>query len=231
MQSKKRSHPSNTTNVEEIESSKSSGGDAELGNEKDEETTLSSTNSRRKEATTKRRNRQEQQAKKMRIMRDHSSEKLIAKVGSIVTVKSDQREVSHGKGIPGIAAEVSSSGAGGAVIVTEAGVISQGVAKTKYFVPLDRYVVKSDDVILSSRLNKIRQEILAGREDYKKMPQQSIAKIHKMLYKYTKYRKGCTCKTSCCGLCGCVWSSVGCMKKCSCSGKCTNVCNSVASSN
>ena len=152
-------------------------------------TVTSSTTLTRDVATKKRKDRQEAQAKKMKKLRTKSEDKLVAKVGSIVTVKADPQDVSHENAIPGVVVEVLKSGAGGVVVVSEVGIICQGVTKSPYYIPVERYAVKSDDVVLSSTLTKIRQEILEGDDNYKKMPLKSVRAIHEELYGEKRYRK------------------------------------------
>ena len=121
--------------------------------------------------------------------------------------------------------EVSKSGAGGVVVVSEVGIIGQGITKSPYYIPVERYAVKSDDVVLSSTLTKIRQEILEGDNNYKKMPLKSVKAIHEKLYGEKRYRKRCGCKKECRPTCGCVKAHVACTNRCGCMGKCANVSN------
>ena len=59
----------------------------------------------------------------MKLMQAKSEDKLIAKVGLIVTVKVDCQDVSHEKAIQGFLAKVSKSGAGEVVVISKLGII------------------------------------------------------------------------------------------------------------
>ena len=121
--------------------------------------------------------------------------------------------------------EVSELGAGGVVVVSEVGIIGQGVTKSPYYTPVEQYAVKSDNVVLSSSLTKIRQEILKGDDNYKKLPLKSVRAIHEELYGEKRYRKQCGCKKECQPTCGCVEAHVACTNCCGCAGKCANISN------
>ena len=83
------------------------------------------------------------------------------------------------------------------MVVSEVGIIAQGVTKSPYYIPVKRYAVKSDDVVLLSTLTKIQQEILEGDNNYKKLPLKSVGAIHEDLYRERRNRKQCECKKEC----------------------------------
>ena len=68
------------------------------------------------------------------------------------------------------------------MVVSEVGIIGQGITKSPYYIPIEQYAVKSDNVVLLSTLTKIQQEILESNNNYKKLPLKSVRAIDEKLY-------------------------------------------------
>jgi hypothetical protein len=127
-----------TKQVKEIEGIKAEGNKTEDLDEQESEEEDHVVGSQqtllRKQAIQRKANRQEVQGKKMQRYRQSTQPVF---VGAIVTIKTDYRDISHPRGIPGIVFDVSKSGAGGVQVATEHGVIVSGETKRVYYIPSD----------------------------------------------------------------------------------------------
>lgn len=175
----------------------------------------------RKEASAKKRRRQDSQAESMKKRRlRHVTAGL--KIGAIVVVKVDHRDVYHARGVPGIVFDFSES-SGGVQVVTEYGVIAEGVSKSKYYIPSDRYVVKNDDVLISENLAAIRESVLASTFDVDNTERVTLRAAHAAMVGVSPaVRRGCRCRSKCTARCGCCRANAACTSQCSCSGNCDN---------
>jgi hypothetical protein len=176
------------------------------------------TNSSRKKAIESRRRRQDAQAEKMEKYRRKSLGNRVA-VGSVVTVKTDYRDISHPRGVPGIVFDVCKSNAGGIQVATEHGIIVPGKKSKKYFIPDDRYVVNSDDTTINPKLDVIRRSIMDGTFDAENQSRVTLQRAHSLLYGVLEGgRKKCTCKKKCGPRCSCVRGKTSCNSSCKCPG-------------
>jgi hypothetical protein len=177
---------------------------------------------KREIATGKKRRRQDEQAAIMKRVRQKHGGK--AKVGDIIAIQVDYRDVSHPMSVHGVVFEYSNRGAGGCRVVTETGIIRKAGNDSKYFIPISKYKVLDLDVIVSSELRKLQQTVVDGTFIESSMKQQTIQKIHEEVYGLIpESNKVCKCKNKCKMSCGCVRNNRKCTVKCGCKGMCDNL--------
>ena len=187
----------------------------------------SSVEKHRRESAEKSRKRQDVQAEQMKKMQLSSS---TAKVGDIVSLKMDYRDVTHPRGVYGIVFDVHKGGAGGVKVVTQYGVIVSGKSKKPFWVPSDRYLILDQDVVLSSeKLQTIKAYVSAGTFLNTDYPKTTMQNAHVKYYGQSPGgRTKCGCKKgSCSSKCGCIRKGVACNSSCACGGGCQNANNGV----
>jgi hypothetical protein len=189
----------------------------------DAKTPLRLSDTVRRKASSKKRLRQQEQAERMKKQRRDAAAASGIKVGSIVTLKVDYRDVSHPRGIVGVVADVSSSDAGGVRVVTEWGVVATGASRSVYWVPSDRYVVRPDDAVVSDNLQRIREDIVSGITDWTSYPRVTLQQAHANMVGHSPGgKRRCSCRKQCGPRCGCIKGKVSCNSSCACSGNCRN---------
>jgi hypothetical protein len=104
-----------------------------------DETPLRLADTRWSESQEKKRDNQRKQAKRMIKAQGKDIANKGAAPGAVVTVKCDERAVSHAIGIVGIIYQMSKYG--GARIATIAGILSAGSGKGQWWIPMDQYAI------------------------------------------------------------------------------------------
>jgi hypothetical protein len=139
-------------------------------------------------------------------------------VGSLVTLKTDNRDAVHPNGIPAIVYKVSKSGEG-IYAATQVGIISS--SRKPYFIPRQRYVVQDSDVPIDTKLEEIRKLILSGEYNISTVKKISWTDAHQGIHGYGRPLRRCHCASGSCGKrCGCRKANVPCTNECSCRGNC-----------
>jgi transposase InsO family protein len=178
-------------------------------------------NATRVAAILKRNERQKVQAEKMKSMYGKHLAKVA--VGCIVVLKNDFREVSNPRGILGIVFAVAESDAGGIQVATEHGVIVTGNSKKVFYIPADRYFIKSDNLTIEPKLDMIRSRVKNGTFDRANESCVTMQKAHSLLYGNVEGgKRKCACKKECGPRCGCVQAKTSCNSSCKCFGQCCN---------
>jgi hypothetical protein len=137
-------------------------------------------------------------------------------VGSLVTLRTDNRDAVHPNGIPAIVYKVSISGAEGIFAAAQCGIISS--SGKPYFIPRDRFAVQNSDVPIDSKLDEIRKFILAGEYNESMVKKISWTDAHQGIHGYERSLRRCHCRSGSCGKrCGCRKANVPCINECSCS--------------
>mmetsp|Transcript_22079 Transcript_22079/g.37865 ORF Transcript_22079/g.37865 Transcript_22079/m.37865 type:complete len:365 (+) Transcript_22079:2548-3642(+) len=177
-----------------------------------------------REAQVKKSLRQQRQSEQMKKLHKKNVKKLGGKIGAVVTIKNDVRDISHPHGTMGVMYDAKDTG--GIKVCSEWGTIAQGPSKKHYWIPMDRYRVvfgKDEEAVISDKLEKIRNDIIAGTFDAGKHRSLTLQDTHRELVGETpkgkrKYRhKGaCTIK------CGCWGNKRPCNSSCRCGGRCQN---------
>jgi hypothetical protein len=178
------------------------------------------------------RKRQDRSAEKMMKMREKYTCGTGAAVGAVVRVGNDVRDVKNPRSTLGVILEVAE--AGGALVCTEWGVLVCGTKRMPHWVASDRYevVAKSDDsnaAVLSTDLQRVRDEIREGRFDMAAKHKVTLQECHKRFVGSSPIRatNGCKCgrnsqgRKSCTKMCGCIAKKMPCTSKCQCNGNCS----------
>ena len=114
---------------------------------------------------------------------------------------------------------------GSILAVSEWAIISQGGGH--YWLPSDKYIVAahadSEEFVLTSKLESIRDEVLCGSFKRSKQPKVTLQKAHQAMTGLSPGgKKKCTCKSGCTRHCGCWKSKTACCSSCGCCGNCDN---------
>lgn len=178
------------------------------------------------------RKRQDTGAEKMVKRREQYMCNSGASIGAVVRVSNDERDVKNARSTLGVIFEMAE--AGGVLICTEWGVLVFGVSRKDHWVASDRYEVLAaaddDDVVISSGLEVIRNEIRSGEFDRTTKKKVTLQESHKRFVGSSPIRatQGCRCgkgthgRKTCTSACGCIKNKVGCTSKCICNGNCTS---------
>ena len=110
--------------------------------------------------------------------------------GAIVTLKADHRVHSHPYGLLGVVYEAAETG--GILVVCEHGVITSSGTIKDFWVPNDQYKVvalHNERVVISERLQEIRDAVMSGMYLYAEQPRISYAKYHDIIIQSTSLTK------------------------------------------
>ena len=177
----------------------------------------------RREAKEKKRNRQDRQAVAMKKHRDEAVVKKQAKVGDIVLLKLDPRDVTKPQALLAIVFDTAKDGAGGCMVVTVHGVVCQQPGCKRYYIPCDKYKVLDPGCAIPTALLKIKESVLAGEFVGKTQKKVTLSQSYFSEYgRSTCAKKKCKCKGLCSKNCGCVKLNQKCHSGCGCGGKCNN---------
>ena len=183
----------------------------------------------RKAAISKKKEFRAEQAKKMARQYDRNVQRRIAKVGDIVRIGIDKRDIPGAHGIQAICFQRAEEG-GGILAATTMGIIA--TSKKPFWIPLERYGVLVDTAPLSTEMRMLRVSILQGTYEHLNQPMVTLQEVHRQLYE-TREDSGneeekekesvtCKCKKKCGKRCGCIKKSKGCSSNCGCGDKCGN---------
>jgi hypothetical protein len=172
-------------------------------------------------AVMKRKKIQDDQAEKMKRTRMSDLSKTGGKIGDIVSLKIDPRDVSNSHALIGIVFQVSTSECGGCRIATVEGIISN-VGRVLY-VPAEQYKVQDGRLVIDANLAKLRAAVMAGKLNEDKMPKISMRMAHELKYSRSSVgKRKCSCKGKCGKSCGCVKNKAPCSSGCKCYTTCCN---------
>ena len=123
-------------------------------------------------------------------------------VGTVVTVHVDVRDGTHPQGVLGVLVEAKKNTGGHVIrVVTEAGLLCTTTSMSDYWIPVDKYVVRtnaSEECVLSDGLKDVREQIIKGTPDEKQWYKVMIQKTHQFVVGASTsspcIRRICQCK-------------------------------------
>ena len=159
-----------------------------------------------------------------------------ASLGAVVRIGKDYRDVCNPRCAIGVIAQFKDE-TGGVQVITEYGVICQGVQKKTFWIPSENYevIVAADDLethpLVTPELAEVRRQVLAGileLDSRDKLTLQQDQKLYLGLNETPKKgrSKGCNCGKGkrvrqCTQKCSCIRRKVGCTSSCLCMGNCS----------
>ena len=133
----------------------------------------------RKEAISKKREFCAEQAKKMARQYNKNVQRRIAKVGDVVSIAIDKRDIPGAHGILAIYFQRAKEG-GGILAATTMGIIA--TANKPFWIPLERYGVLVESAPLLDEMRMLRVSILQGTYDHLNQPLVTLQHVHRQLY-------------------------------------------------
>ena len=143
----------------------------------------------------------------------------------MVSLKVDYRTHSHAQGLLAIVYEMKED-TGGILVGCEHGVITHDDSRKDYWVPYDKYDVKSraqDTCPIEEALQSVRNLVLEGKYNSTDQRRISYSKYHELeigSLSPVKKGKGGSCKKGCRNNCECKKKCMRCHSGCVCNGNC-----------
>lgn len=181
----------------------------------------------RRAAIRTKRTRQKNQALKMKKRRLKYCSATGAKVGAVVRIGNDFRDVAEPRSALGVIMDI--KGGGGIKVLLGGGILCHGSKKQQFWVPAERYeVLKDGEMHLSPALVQARSEIMLGTFDTNSHKKTTLQKDHQEFTgRMSRGRtNGCKCglhtgKKECSNNCMCIRNKWACTSSCNCMGNCT----------
>ena len=196
---------------------------------KKEKREVSDVDTARKEAISRKKEFRAEQAKKIARQYDKNVQRRIAKVGDVVSIAIDKRDIPGAHGIVAICFRRAEEG-GGILAATTLGIIA--TANKPFWIPLERYGVLVESAPLLDEMRMLRVSILQGTYSHLNQPMVTLQHVHRQLYETREDSENeeekekesvtCKCKKKCGPRCGCIRKKKSCSSRCGCGDKCAN---------
>jgi hypothetical protein len=181
-------------------------------------------------ARIQRSSRQSRMGVQMMQQRQDDVARRSGRIGSVLSLATNQKNEHHGRGVLGIAFAVSGSAA--CCVASRHGIIGGG--SRSHWIPVDQYKVMPDEIAFDEGLAQLRICIMKDElvtEGLKKIPL-AVFRLEYETYIVDDEEVGdlhitgavltCKCKTGCTRSCKCVKNKSGCGPNCGCKGVCSN---------